>query len=116
MPRPSRRLEAIRLHRSGTDAPHTRIVLADEIDLVYQEHLDTAFEAVVTAAPADVTVDLTEVTFLGSVGLNFLVQLHLRVTRAGHRCTVLNPAPIVRRALASTGLDGLLTIVSDDPA
>jgi anti-anti-sigma factor len=102
--------------RTVPDPPHTRLVLAGEIDIGCRSRLDAVLDEVGDGPAVDVTADLSAVTFLGSVGLDFLVQLHLRLVNAGRALTVLNPRPTAGRAIKLTGLDKLLTVVNDHDA
>jgi anti-anti-sigma factor len=87
-----------------------RVALIGEVDYAVRDKLDDAYHAVTEYPPADVVIDLADTTFLGSVGLGFLVQVHRWVTDSGHQLTVAAPPRHVRRALMLTGLDQVLTI------
>ena len=90
-----------------------RVALIGEVDYAVRTKLDDAYTAVTKYPPADIVIDLADTTFLGSVGLGFLVQVHRWVTDSGHHVTVAAPPRHVRRALMLTGLDQVLTITVD---
>jgi len=82
-----------------------RIELHGEIDLNTDPLLDATLATVTDAAPGEILVDLTDVTFLASTGLGFLAQLRNHVAPAGHTVTLHAPHHAVRRALTLIGFD-----------
>ncbi len=91
--------------------------LIGEVDLVTAEHASDrlrAAEAVAVAGgPAVVVLDLTEVTFLGSVGLAMMVEHHQLCAELGTRLTVIAGANRATwRSIRLSALDQVLTIVS----
>ncbi|HVV18862.1 MAG TPA: STAS domain-containing protein [Pseudonocardiaceae bacterium] len=58
-------------------------------------------------------VDLSEVTFLGSAGLAVLAEAHDACRDRGVELRVVATSRMVLRPLQVTGLDTLLTIVTD---
>lgn len=60
--------------------------------------------------PSVVVVDLTGVTFLGSVGLSLLVEQDRRCRDAGGLLRVVTGNRLVARAIAMTGLSETLTL------
>jgi anti-anti-sigma factor len=61
------------------------------------------------------TVDLRTTTYLASAGVALLVEADRRVRAAGGRLRVLvSPGDVVRRALALSGVDGLLDVRDGD--
>jgi len=86
------------------------VALIGEIDYAIRDKLDDAYAALTQHPPADIIVDLADTSFLGSVGLGFLVQIHRWVTDSGHQLSVDAPPRHVRRALMLTGLDQVLTV------
>jgi anti-anti-sigma factor len=60
------------------------------------------------------TVDLRATTYLASAGVALLVEADRRVRAAGGRLRVLvSPVDVVRRALALSGVDGVLEVLDD---
>jgi len=85
---------------------------AGEIDLVSAPKLRAALAELEARPepPAFVIVDLTGVTFLGSVGLSLLVEHDRRYRDAGGGLRVVTGNRLVARAIAMTGLSGTLTL------
>jgi anti-anti-sigma factor len=66
-------------------------------------------------AGGDLTVDLRATTYLASAGVALLVEADRRVRAAGGRLRALvSPGDVVRRALALSGVDGLLDVRDED--
>jgi anti-anti-sigma factor len=90
-----------------------RVVLTGDVDYASRGQLDDAYLALTEHPPGPVVADLANTTFLDSVGLGFLVQLHQWAADRGHGLTLESPPRHVRRALTLTGLDRVLTITPE---
>ncbi len=88
--------------------------LRGEFDGLAQRLLDATYDELTASTPADLTVDLTGVTFLASNALGFLaiVREHLRTT--AHTVTLHGPDRATLRALQIMGFDRRFTITSAD--
>jgi anti-sigma B factor antagonist len=76
-----------------------------EVDVVTVGALVDTISAVLDHEhPRHVDVNLAEVTFMDSSGLNWLVRCRSAAARIGCEFTVSRPQPIVRRLFAVTGL------------
>jgi anti-sigma B factor antagonist len=82
------------------------VVLRGEVDAALRADASRAMVTVVSS-DGPVTVDASEVTFIDSSGLAFLLQLQRVVTDAGRPLVLRDPTGIVRRVLALVGLDRL---------
>ncbi|MCF6737261.1 STAS domain-containing protein [Blastococcus sp. KM273129] len=91
------------LEVTGTTAL-PRLVLAGEVDCTSAPRVGAALDEVLAAAPQDVVVDLTAVTFLDSAGLCTLASAHRKALAAGGRLRVLAATRAVVRPLQITGL------------
>lgn len=103
-------LARLRYIAAGEASAHLHLTLHGAIDLAADELLADTLDKVRAAPPCDITVDLSAVTFLCSAGLSLLAELNSHATASGHALTVMNPTPIVRRALHICGFDQVLTI------
>jgi anti-anti-sigma factor len=90
---------------AGADAPRAAARLVGEVDHASVPELARRLTEAVQ--PGDeLTLDLTEVTFLDSAGVRMLVDLTRRLAPpAGRLRLLLNPASAPRRALALSGVD-----------
>ena len=81
---------------------------AGEIDIASVAPFRQAVLDALDAEPDRLVIDLADVTFLDSTGLSVLAAA-LKGQRAGdRRLCVVNPAPVVRRAIDLVGLGLLL--------
>jgi anti-anti-sigma factor len=81
-----------------------RVILVGEVDLDTFEQLDAAL----SAAPGDVLVDCTGLTFLNSIGISVIVR-HCTSRRAvGHTLALENVSRLIHRTLEVTGLATML--------
>ena len=86
------------------------VELGGEVDLAcvceLRERLDTATDT----SLGDVTINLSDVTFLDSTGLKVLLAAHHRLTATQRCLTVLNPSRPVHRVFELSGLLDVLDI------
>jgi anti-sigma B factor antagonist len=87
-----------------------RLAIAGDLDLSTSMHLEAELrDAVAGGRVAHLLVDLSEVDFLDSTGINVLVAGHRLATEHGIAYLVTNPHGMVRRALDVVGVLPLLT-------
>lgn len=79
-----------------------------EIDLANAAQLRAALEHVVGDRPAMLVVDLSSVTFLGSIALSVLLEMHDKAGPGCLRAAALSPA--ARRVFEVSALDQVLPI------
>jgi anti-sigma B factor antagonist len=86
-----------------------RLAVSGEIDLISADDLTDAVDAVLAAdRPAEVIVDLAEVTLCDSAGIDALLRARSAAGAQAVHLVVINPRGVVRRALDVTGtLDSL---------
>jgi anti-anti-sigma factor len=97
-----------------TDGDHTVLTVGGEVDIVTVESFDEALRN--AQRSPRVVVDLSEVTFMDSAGINALVGAYHRV---GPDCELrlVGLRPNVRRVFEITGLLELFRVdPSDDPS
>ena len=104
---PSPELMSVTTERSDAGA---RVAVAGEVDCSTAPRMSACIEALLSAAPAEVVVDLTEVTFLDSAGLHALVTAHGRAQGLGVRLRVLVATRAVLRPIQVTGLESVLGV------
>jgi anti-sigma B factor antagonist len=81
-----------------------RIVLAGEIDMLTTPTLDQAFDWIAEHRPSNVVVDVKSVSFLGSVGIGFLVRLATYLSPMGYAVEIASAGSYVRRVIDVCGL------------
>ena len=86
------------------------LAVAGEVDLSNATQLGAIFEHVERDSPPVMIIDLSLVTFLGSAGLNLLVELCDRAGDGRVRIAALSTS--ARRAIEVTALDRVLPLYS----
>lgn len=81
--------------------------LAGEIDHHTAPALRQALNASGTAH-SRIVVDMRQVTFMDSTGINILINTHRTLTRAGGWLRLTGPTPPVQRVLQLVGIDRLI--------
>jgi len=94
---------------TSPSATGRRLEVAGELDVAASSALRAALAELVDGG-GDVTVDLSEVTFIDSTALSVLVHGHTKLASAGGRLIVTNPSRVVVRLLHLVGLFTLLDI------
>ena len=87
--------------------------LRGDVDVDMRAAASRAMVAVL-GCDGPVTVDASDVGFIDSSGLAFLLQLHGIATGAGRPLTLVDPSGAVRNLLARVGLDGMFA-TEDSP-
>ncbi|WP_253195617.1 STAS domain-containing protein [Streptomyces sp. JHA26] len=83
------------------------VTLSGEIDHHTGEVLRRALEAAGTAGPR-VVVDMRQVTFMDSSGINLFIAAHHTLTEAGGWLRLAGSGETVRRTLQIVGIDTLI--------
>ena len=85
------------------------VVLGGEIDIAAVHELRAEFAAL-TDGSRPVTIDLRDVSFIDSSGIEALVAARRDAERAGGSVVLLAPSPAVARVLEVAGLDDVFRI------
>jgi anti-anti-sigma factor len=96
---------------SDVDGDATLLVKG-EIDLGTAPQLQAEVSRLVEEGRRRVRVDLRDVTFMDSQGINVLARAHRRLSTEGAALTLVAPSEPVRRILEITGVDRVVTIAS----
>ena len=95
---------------------HVTIVSArGEIDLATAPLLEEGVDEALAQSPSAVIIDLSDVEFLASMGMNVLVSARRRAGSAT-AVTVVADGPHTRRPMDLVGLSGAIPIYTDLPA
>ena len=94
-------------HRDGI----TVLVLGGVVDLATSPPLEELLGQLIDGGPSGLVIDLTEVSFLASVGLRILAETHERVGGTG-KFAVVASGPVTARPIQLTKLDEFLALFS----
>jgi anti-sigma B factor antagonist len=94
----------------SSDAQCSRVTLSGELDLISAPYLQQVLDQLCRESPPDIVLDLSGLTFLGATGLSVFLRADAQLRADGGRLILTRPGRSVRRMLAITELDTVLTI------
>jgi anti-sigma B factor antagonist len=90
----------------------TKISLSGRLDIQGALKIDSEFTAI-AEAKKNIVVDLSEVTFLASLGIRTLIVGAKAAANNGGKLVLLNPQPNVESVLRSSNVDTVMPIIND---
>lgn len=87
------------------------VAASGDLDMLTAPQLRGAIESALTKDPQGLIVDLTEVEFLGSAGMQVLMEAHNQTGEAT-RFAVVADGPATSRPLKITGIADLIALFS----
>jgi len=97
---------------SNLDNEIRMIKLAGKFDIVGTGEIETKFTGYCSGDKVRVIVDLSEVSFLASIGIRLLMLTAKSVNKRGGKMVILNPIPDVKNVLEVTGIPAIIPIYS----
>jgi anti-anti-sigma factor len=97
----------------STNGDRATVALCGELDLSGVDRARQAIEQAESGAAALLILDLSELDFIDSTGLEVLLRAAQRAHDDGRRLIVQRPSRYVRRLLEMTAIDQSLDIVDD---
>lgn len=101
------------LHSRELESGILSISLVGRMDSVGTQQIDMRFTALSATRKVPVLVDLSQVTFLASIGIRTLVTNAKAQKRRGGAMVLYQPSPAVEEVLKSTGIDAIIPIAYD---
>jgi stage II sporulation protein AA (anti-sigma F factor antagonist) len=95
---------------SADPADPSVVVLRGELDMATAPAVAVTVASRLRAGCRHLTIDLSDVTFLDSQGLNALVKANVELAAAGGELRLRSPSKAARATLRLSGLDRLLPI------
>jgi anti-anti-sigma factor len=89
-----------------------KIALAGRLDTAGAQQIDLPFTRLTATRPALIVVDLSQVSFLASMGIRTLLASAKALGRGG-RMVLANPQPLVQEVLKVAGIDELIPVYAD---
>ena len=90
----------------------TRVSLSGRFDVQGALEVDSEFTEIVKEK-RKVVVDLSQVTFIASLGIRTLITGAKAATNNGGKMVLLNPQPNVEQVLRTTHVDTVMPIIHD---
>jgi anti-anti-sigma factor len=99
---------------SEIDGNRTRVRLVGRLDAPGAERIGVSFTAAVAAAGRDALVDLSEVSFIASMGLRLLIGTARALAGKGASMVLFGAQDLVREMLDQAGIDQIIPIVETE--
>ena len=90
-----------------------KIDLVGRMDVDGSEQMDLQLADLTGTTKQSVVVDLSQVTFLASIGIRSLLMNAKAIQRRGGAMVLLKPQPMVAKVLTTTGVDALIPMFDD---
>jgi anti-anti-sigma factor len=90
-----------------------KVVLNGKLDITGAEKIALPL-ATLAGDKSGVLLDMSEVTFLASIGIRHLVMASKALARRRGRLVLLNPTPLVTDVLTTSGVVELMAIARSD--
>src|SRR5262245_18644886 len=91
----------------------TRVALRGRLDTLGVDAVEARFNAATIPRAKNTIVDLSEVTFLSSMGLRMLLTAAKALQRSGARLVLVSAGPTVGEALRHSALHELIPLATD---
>ncbi|MGH9906662.1 MAG: STAS domain-containing protein [Pyrinomonadaceae bacterium] len=91
----------------------TKIDLAGRMDNAGVQEIDLQFTALTATKKAAVVVDLSDVSFLASIGIRTLMTNARALRQRGGKMVLLNPKPLVEEVLDAAGITTVIETLDD---
>ncbi|MEO3757825.1 STAS domain-containing protein [Mycobacterium sp. B14F4] len=88
------------------------VAASGDLDMLTAPQLRDAVEAALSKKPEGLIVDLTKVEFLGSAGMQVLMEAHNQTDGTDTRFAVVAEGPATSRPLKITGIADLIDLFS----
>ncbi len=89
------------------------VFLTGRMDNAGTQEINASFSTLTDADKPMIAVDLSEVSFLASIGIRTLVSSARAVANRGGAMALANPQPLVAETLQAAGIDSIIPIYTD---
>ncbi|HTC84281.1 MAG TPA: STAS domain-containing protein [Rhizomicrobium sp.] len=91
-----------------------RVVLAGRLDTAGVDVVETRFGAAIVPNGKNTIVDLTEVTFLASMGIRMLISTTRALSRKGGKLVMYGAGPGVRDVIETAALTEIIPLAGNE--
>jgi anti-sigma B factor antagonist len=88
----------------------THVALRGRLDTTAVGDVELKFTGYTVPSGKPLLLDMSEVTFLSSLGLRMLLTVAKALDRRGAKMVLLSPQPLVRDILSLSGFDQLIAV------
>jgi len=92
------------------DDAYTHIALSGKLDILGVGAIENKFIGYTAARKKNAIVDISEVTFMGSMGLRIFLSAARSLNMEKKTLILLNPQPLVNEVLETSGIQDAVTI------
>lgn len=90
------------------------LALEGSLDFAGVQEIKTPFLTSVSAHPGSVIVDLSQVTFIASLGMRLFIDAHKLVVPSGGKLIMFRANPSVRKILLHAGMESIFSIAETE--
>ncbi len=91
-----------------------RVALAGRLDTAGVDVVETRFGAAIVPNGKDTIVDLSEVTFLASMGIRMLISTTRALSRKGGKLVMYGAVPGVKDVIETAALTEIIPLAGDE--
>ena len=95
------------------DDVYTHLALCGKLDILGVGAIENKFIGYTAARKKNAVIDLSEVSFLGSMGLRLFLSAARSLTLEKKTLILLNPQPLVSEVLEAYGIHDVVAIEND---
>lgn len=103
----------MKLHYENLSNNVLKVGLAGRMDITGTGEIENQLAALLTARGVSVVMDMSEVSYLASIGIRALIVNARAVTRRGQRMVLAAATPAVAEVLNVAGVDQLIPVYPD---
>jgi anti-anti-sigma factor len=90
----------------------TQVALVGRLDAVGVQEVGPRFQGATASRGKPTIIDLTQLEFIASLGLGMLLSCARTLHSRGARAVIVNPQPLVAKALETAHMDSVIPVVS----
>ncbi|KJV07731.1 STAS domain-containing protein [Methylocucumis oryzae] len=90
-----------------------KVVLSGRLDMQGAQAIDMKFTALTATRDGSILVDISDVSFLSSLGIRTILSAAKAVSRRGGLMVLFNPQPNVMEVLEASGVSSLIPIYTE---
>lgn len=106
----------MQLHIIRADDAITHVAILGRLDIQGVNSIQDQFVFNTAARRKATLVDLSQVTFIASLGMGMLVSAAKNLQRQGSKMVLLRPTVLVRHALEAAGIHQVIPIAREEEA
>lgn len=91
-----------------------KVVLAGRLDTQGVDRIETRFGAAIVPAAKNTVVDISEVTFLASMGIRMLIATTRSLGRKGAKIALYGATPAVREVIETAALTDIIPLAGSE--